>query len=504
MNNSIKLKNTPPLKTQQITKVAVAAGDGIGPEIMQATLDILEAAGAKIEPEFIDLGEKVYLEGNSAGIAEDTWKVIKRNKVILKAPITTPQGKGYKSLNVTLRKSLGLFANVRPVTALDPFVETGHPKMDVVIIRENEEDLYAGIEHQQTQDVVQCLKLITRPGCEKIIRYAFEYAQVFGRKKVTCMVKDNIMKLTDGLFHQVFKEIAAEYPNIESETQIIDIGAARLAAHPDRYDVVVTSNLYGDIISDIVAEIAGSVGLAGSANIGKEIAMFEAIHGSAPDIAGKNLDNPSGLLNAAISMLAHIGQTETADTIKNAWLATIEDGIHTADIFKEGLSKKKVTTTYFAQAIIDRLGKKPQKLSTSHLTTGEGSIKIKEYRRASAKKVLVGVDVFIDWPGSDPNLIGKRLEELAVEGLQLKMITNRGVKVYPSGQEYTYCTDHWRCRFVASDADIKLSPPVYKEVIFERLLYLLSELNQAGFDVIKTENLYEFDGKRGFSLGQGE
>ena len=504
MNNSIKLKNNPQLNTEQITKVAVAAGDGIGPEIMQATLDILEAAGANIEPEFIDLGEKVYLEGNSAGIAEDTWEVIKRNKVILKAPITTPQGKGYKSLNVTLRKSLGLFANVRPVTALDPFVDTGHPKMDVVIIRENEEDLYAGIEHQQTQDVVQCLKLITRPGCEKIIRYAFEYAQAFGRKKVTCMVKDNIMKLTDGLFHQVFKEIAAEYPKIESETQIIDIGAARLAAHPEWYDVVVTSNLYGDIVSDIVAEIAGSVGLAGSANIGKEIAMFEAIHGSAPDIAGKNLANPSGLLNAAVSMLAHIGQTETADTVKNAWLATIEDGVHTADIFKEGLSKKKVTTSYFAQAVIDRLGKKPRKLTTSHLTTGEGSINIKEYQRDSAKKVLVGVDVFIDWAGSDPDTIGKRLEEVAVEGLQLKMITNRGVKVYPAGQEYTYCTDHWRCRFVSSDADIKLSPPVYKEVIFERLLYLLSELNQAGFDVIKTENLYEFDGKRGFSLGQGE
>ncbi len=318
------------------------------------------------------------------------------------------------------------------------------------------------------------------------------------------MVKDNIMKLTDGLFHQVFDEIAAEYPNIQSETQIIDIGAARLAAHPEWYDVVVTSNLYGDIISDIVAEIAGSVGLAGSANIGKEIAMFEAIHGSAPDIAGQNLANPSGLLNAAISMLAHIGQTETADTIKNAWLATIEDGIHTTDIYKEGLSQKKVTTSDFAQAIIERLGKKPQQLSTSQMTAGEGSIEIKEYQRQTAEKVLVGVDVFIDWAGSDPEIIGKQLDAVAVDGMQLKMITNRGVKVYPAGQEYTYCTDHWRCRFVSSDADIKLSPPVYKEVIFERLLYLLSELNQAGFDVIKTENLYEFGGKRGFSLGQGE
>ena len=504
MQDSIKLKNQSSPSAEQITKVAVAAGDGIGPEIMNATLAILEAAGAKIEPEFIDLGEKVYLDGNSAGIAAESWEVIKRNKVILKAPITTPQGKGYKSLNVTLRKSLGLFANVRPVSALDPFIKTGHPSMDVVIIRENEEDLYAGIEHQQTQDVVQCLKLITRPGCEKIIRYAFEYALAYGRKKVTCMVKDNIMKLTDGLFHQVFKEIASEYPGIESDTQIIDIGAARLAAHPERYDVVVTSNLYGDIVSDIVAEIAGSVGLAGSANIGKEIAMFEAIHGSAPDIAGNNIANPSGLINAAIMMLAHIGQKETADKIKNAWLATIEDGIHTLDIYNEGHSLKKVRTTEFAEAVIARLGEKPQQLNSSQLTSGEGTINLPDYQRPTANKVLVGVDVFIDWPGSDPENIGSSLDDIGVEGLQLKMITNRGVKVYPEGQEYTYCTDHWRCRFVSSNADIKVSPPMYKEVIFERLLYLLSELNQAGFDVIKTENLYEFDGKRGFSLGQGE
>jgi isocitrate dehydrogenase len=486
------------------TKIAVAHGDGIGPEIMKATLSILEAAGARIEPEYIDLGEQVYLAGNTAGIADETWEVIKRNKVIFKAPITTPQGKGYKSLNVTLRKSLGLFANVRPVSALDPFVSTGFPNMDVVIIRENEEDLYAGIEHQQTQDVVQCLKLITRPGCEKIIRYAFEYAKAYGRKKVTCMVKDNIMKLTDGLFHKVFKEIAPEYPEIATEVQIIDIGAARLAAHPERYDVVVTSNLYGDIISDIVAEIAGSVGLAGSANIGKEIAMFEAIHGSAPDIAGQSIANPSGLINAAVMMLAHIGQTDIADTVKNAWLATIEDGLHTADIFKEGWSKTRVNTEEFAAAVIDRLGREPNKLSPSQLKNGSGTIEIKEYQRQIETKKLVGVDVFMDWQGSDPNIIGDKLAKLGDNNMKLKMITNRGVKVYPNGHEYTYCTDHWRCRFVSSEADIKASPPDYKEVTFEHLLNLLSTLNHQNFDVIKIENLYEFDGKRGFSLGQGE
>ncbi len=504
MSSNIQLQQKSHTNIQKAVKIAVAHGDGIGPEIMKATLRILEAAGANIEPEFIDLGEQVYLSGNSAGIDKKAWEVINRNRIILKAPITTPQGKGYKSLNVTLRKSLGLFANVRPVSAMDPFVSTGHPKMDVVIVRENEEDLYAGIEHQQTHDVVQCLKLITRPGSEKIVRYAFEYARAYGRKKVTCMVKDNIMKLTDGLFHRVFDEIAREYPDIENETQIIDIGAARLAARPEQYDVVVTSNLYGDIISDIVAEIAGSVGLAGSANIGKEMAMFEAIHGSAPDIAGQNIANPSGLINASVMMLAHIGQTEIADKVKNAWLATIEDGIHTADIYKEGWSKKRVSTSEFAEAIITRIGAHPKVLKASELTKGSGQITIGEYKRTQMTKTLVGIDVFIDWQGSDPNIIGSKLANLGAKGMKLKMITNRGVKVYPDGMEQTYCTDHWRCRFVAEEADTAISPPVYCKVSYERILLLLSTLAEQGFDVIKTENLYEFDGRRGFSLGQGE
>jgi len=504
MNNSLKLQDSEKLSTKQLTQVAIAHGDGIGPEIMKATLRILEAAEAKIQPVFIELGEKVYLDGNTAGISKNAWDVIRQSKLILKAPITTPQGKGYKSLNVTLRKSLGLFSNIRPVIAMDPFVSTGHPKMDVVIVRENEEDLYAGIEHQQTQEVVQCLKLITRPGSEKIIRYAFEYAQAFKRKKVTCMVKDNIMKLTDGLFHQVFKEIAQEYPDIKSDSQIIDIGAARLAARPEQYDVVVTSNLYGDIISDIVAEIAGSVGLAGSANIGKDVAMFEAIHGSAPDIAGKDIANPSGLINAAVMMLAHIGQVEIADKVKNAWLKTIEDGMHTVDIYKEGWSRKKVSTSEFADAVIERLGSEPKMLKVSELSKGQGKIKFFDYKRPETKKELVGMDVFIDWPGSDPDVIGRSLMKQGAGGLKLKMITNRGVKVFPEGLEETYCTDHWRCRFVAIESDISVSPPDYQPVDYDRLLLLLTKLSSEGFDVIKTENLYEFNGKRGFSLGQGE
>ncbi len=448
MGTKVLSRQTQEKNAMTAVKVAVAKGDGIGPEIMKATLRILEAAGANIEPEYIELGEQVYLSGNTSGIDESGWEAIRDNKVIFKAPVTTPQGKGYKSLNVTLRKSLGLFANVRPVSALHPYVPTHFPNMDVVIIRENEEDLYAGIEHRQTQDVYQCLKLITRPGSERIVRYAFEYARAYGRKKVTCMVKDNIMKVTDGLFHRVFDEIAQEYPEIENDTQIIDIGSARLAAKPENYDVIVTPNLYGDIISDIAAEIGGSVGMCGSANIGRNVAMFEAIHGSAPDIAGQGIANPSGLINAGVSMLAHIGQPEIGDKVKNAWLLTLEQGYHTADIYREGVSAQKVSTQEFADKVIGNLGKTPEKLNRSAISLGNGEVRIPEYVRKQEVKELVGVDVFLDWAGSDPNELGDALSQLDVYKLKLKMITNRGVKVYPQGLSETYCTDHWRCRFV--------------------------------------------------------
>ena len=325
-----------------MTKITVAKGDGIGPEIMHATLEIILAAGAKIEIDEIEVGEKVYLAGNTAGIAVESWETIRNNKIFLKGPITTPQGGGYKSLNVTTRKFLGLYSNVRPCMSLHPFVSTKHPIMDIVIVRENEEDLYAGIEHQQTDEVVQCLKLISRPGCEKIVRYAFEYAKQQNRKKVTCFTKDNIMKQTDGLFHQVFDEIAKEYPEIENEHWIIDIGAAKMADTPEIFDVIVMPNLYGYVLSDVAAQITGSVGLAGSANIGEECSMFEAIHGSAPRRAGQNVANPSGLLQGAIMMLNHIGQTEIAEKVQNAWLKTLEDGIHTYDILKRELVNKKL------------------------------------------------------------------------------------------------------------------------------------------------------------------
>ncbi|WP_370391620.1 NADP-dependent isocitrate dehydrogenase [uncultured Winogradskyella sp.] len=478
-----------------MTKITVAKGDGIGPEIMDATLRILEAAGAQLDIDEIEVGEKVYLAGNTAGISDEAWETIRRNKIFLKAPITTPQGGGYKSLNVTTRKTLGLFANVRPCKSLHPYIATKHPEMDVVIVRENEEDLYAGIEHQQTDEVVQCLKLISRPGCEKIITYAFEYAKKFGRKKVTCFTKDNIMKQTDGLFHKVFDEIAAKYPDIENEHWIVDIGAAKLADSPEVFDVIVMPNLYGDVLSDVAAQITGSVGLAGSSNIGHDHAMFEAIHGSAPRRAGQNMANPSGLIQGAILMLQHIGQSDIAAKVQNAWLKTMEDGIHTYDVYDEKVSTQKVGTKEFADAVISNLGQVPKHLKKVEFEN-TGAIEIpKHTRRPRAEKVLVGVDVFVDWEGTDPDVIGEKLQKMNTDVLHLTMITNRGVKVWPNGFDETFCTDHWRCRFSAKDG----KAPTKADII-----EVLTKAEENGIDAIKTENLYTFDGVRGYSLGQGQ
>lgn len=479
--------------------VTVAYGDGIGPEIMEATLHILKEAGAKLAIEKIEIGEKVYLSGNTSGIDPSAWDSLRNTKVFLKAPITTPQGGGYKSLNVTVRKTLGLYANVRPCVSYHPFIETKHPGMDVVIVRENEEDLYAGIEYRQTDQVMQCLKIISRPGSEKIVRYAFEYARRHNRKKVTCFTKDNIMKLTDGLFHKVFTEIAAEYPDIENEHWIVDIGAAKMADTPNAFDVIVMPNLYGDILSDVAAQIAGSVGLAGSANIGENIAMFEAIHGSAPRRAGQNLANPTGLLLGAIMMLVHIGQTGTAERVHNAWLRTIEDGVHTYDIFDEGISKQKVGTKEFAQAVVDRLGKKPNTLKAVTYNQGDQEEVFSETivkERSDTKKELVGVDVFLDWLKGSPDNLGEALKKITPQGLQLAMISNRGVKVWPGGASETFCSDQWRCRFMSSNKGAL--------VTHKQIIELLGTVESAGFDFIKIENLCNFDGERGYSLDQGE
>jgi len=479
----------------QTQRVALAEGDGIGPEITQAVCRILEAAGAAVQFEPITMGESCYLNGVSSGIPDEAWEAIRRHRLLLKGPITTPQGGGYKSLNVTLRKSLGLFANIRPCRAWHPWIETRHPDMDVLIVRENEEDTYAGIEHRQTSEVTQCLKLISEPASERVIRYAFELARAQGRRRVDCFTKDNIMKLTDGLFHRLFRQVAEDYPDIESGHLIIDIGTALLADRPERFDVIVAPNLYGDILSDVAAQITGSVGLGGSANIGEGVAMFEAVHGSAPDIAGQDLANPSGLLLAAIDLLRQVGDPDTAARIQDAWKATLADGLHTADIYRAGSSTRKLGTQAFADAVIERLAE-PDPTAAEQPSWPKVEVSWKQTARP--RKTLVGVDVFVDWneDGRDPHRLGERVQAFSAgHSLNLALITNRGVKVYPEGLPETRCTDHWRCRFRSPDN---------QTITHEAIIELLSRFSDAGLDFIKTEHLYLFDGQPGFSLAQGE
>lgn len=478
------------------TPITVAYGDGIGPEIMDATLHVLREAGASLEIETIEVGEKIYKQGASSGILPSAWDSLRRTGVLLKAPITTPQGGGFKSLNVTMRKTLGLYANVRPTQSYHPFVKTNHPKMDMVIVRENEEDLYAGIEYHQSDDVYECFKLITRSGTERIVRYAFEYAVKNNRKKVTCMTKDNIMKLADGQFHKVFDEIGKEYPQIEQDHYIIDIGAARIASRPEIFDVIVTLNLYGDIISDIAAEVSGSVGLAGSANIGSNFAMFEAIHGSAPDISGKNMANPSGILQSAVMMLVHIGQPDVATTIHNAWLRTLEEGAHTVDIFREGVSHDKLGTKEFAEAVVKRLGKKPETMPAVHYAKGEKATKeTKISTHKAAAKQLIGVDLFVEYTG-DIEALGTTLSALNQGGLELKIISTKGLKVWPEVKaDGMHLTDQYRARFRAAEGATTTQTAIAA---------LVSDAASKGIELTKVLMLHSFDGALGFSLSQGE
>ena len=470
------------------TPITVAHGDGIGPEIMTNCLRILESAGAQLEIETVEIGEKLYLSGHPTGIEAKTWDSLRRTKVFYKAPITTPQGGGFKSLNVTVRTTLGLYANIRPCVSFSPYIHTKHPNMDVVIVRENEEDLYSGIEYMQTPNVAESIKLISRSGSEKIIRYAFEYAKAYKRKKVTCFAKDNIMKFSDGLFHSVFDEIAKEYPELESEFWIVDIGAAKLADTPENFDVVVMPNLYGDIISDIAAQISGSVGLVGTANIGIHGTMFEAIHGSAPRRAGQNVANPTGLLFAGILMLNHIGQGDIAEKVHNAWLCTIEEGVHTYDIYKEGKSSEKVSTSGFADAIINNLGKTPTSLSPAKYEKTSIQVTTSTKKASFETRELVGCDVYI----YSENSVLADLEGKTFGNFELKYLGNRGAKIYPDGLKETACIEQWRCRFMPKSGPCS----------FESVVELLGQLSKEKFDVIKTENLYTIDGKPMFTSSQ--
>ena len=477
----------------QATPITIAYGNGIGPEIMEAVLKILNAGGANIKPEVIEIGETIYNKGIPTGIEEKSWDSLYKTKVFLKAPITTPQGGGFRSLNVTIRRKLGLYANIRPCISYHPFVPTKHKNMDVIIIRENEEGLYTGIEYQQTQEMFQCLKLISKSGSQRIHRFAFEYAFKHKRKKVTCFTKDNIMKKTDGLFRKIFEETGARYPELKKEHWIVDIGSAKLADSPENFDVLVLPNLYGDILSDVAAQISGSVGMAGSANIGEKYAMFEAIHGSAPRRAGQNIANPSGLLQSAVLMLLHIGQKDVAENIQNAWLKTLEDGIHTYDIYQENLSQKKVRTKEFTSALIDRLKEKPKKLKavTYQQQTPLSRPALKKDK--TEKKTLVGVDIFLEATPISPKALAENVQKIT-SSLKLEDISSRGVNVWPEESSKVLLSDHWRCRFTKGEG---LSPIKHSDIV-----QILSDFQENNIDFIKTENLYLFNGQPGFSLTQ--
>lgn len=489
--------------------ICYTKGDGIGPEIMDAAIRILEAAEANLEYNEVIIGEKIYNSGNTSGITPEAMEILKRHRVFLKAPLTTPQGGGFKSVNVSIRKSFKQYANVRPVVSCAPFIKNNFTQnFDVTIIRENEEDLYAGIEYRPTPNLYHAVKLISEPGTRRIIKHAFEYAVANNRKKVTCMTKDNIMKITDGMFHRVFNEIASEYPSITAEHYIIDIGTARIANAPYIFDVIVTLNLYGDIISDVLAEVSGSVGLAGSGNIGMKYSMFEAIHGSAPDRAGKNTANPSGLINGAIMMLAHIGKGSIASKIQNALLYTFESGVLTNDLTKDAnfsIGKETVSTSEFADAVISNLGKKPSTLKEAYYpdfefddNAGSDYDEVEDIAltfKPSQERELIGGDFYVYFLGSSKD-IGQKISQVKTDKIAFKMISSRGLTVWPASSELPYTNEQWRCRFMRNSSSVKLT--------LTDIIEALQAIQAIGIEVVKYEGLYNLDGKNGFSLGQAE
>ncbi|MCB1198949.1 MAG: NADP-dependent isocitrate dehydrogenase, partial [Deltaproteobacteria bacterium] len=428
-----------------------------------------------------------------SGVPQETIDSIKKNGVVFKGPLETPVGYGQKSANVTLRKLFETYANIRPVREL-PSVQTpfSGKNIDLVVVRENVEDLYAGIEHMQTPGVAQCLKLISRKGCEKIVRLAFEFAISEGRKTVHCATKANIMKFTEGLLKKTFEDIAPQYPEIEAKHIIVDNCAHQLVRYPEDFDVIVTTNMNGDILSDLTSGLIGGLGFAPSANIGKHAAMFEAVHGSAPDIAGQNIANPTAAILAGVMMLRHIGEMEAADQIQQSILYTLEQGVYTIDVNKQGY----VSTSAFTKAIINNLGKSPsnwvvretKKMRMPEVHTNIDFVKVQSRRCA-------GADIFVESEKTSIE-VGQALDKICSETpLKLKMISNRGTKVYPDMGTYTDCIDHWRCRFIVRDTTA--------EATHTDILHLTQKISQQ-FEWMHIEKLWEFDGERCYSMAQGE
>ena len=473
--------------------VTVIPGDGIGPECVNAAIEIVGAVGIDIDWEERHAGERIFEAGVASGVPEDTIESINRTRIVLKGPLGTPIGYGEKSANVTLRKLFETYGNIRPVREL-PGVQTRYSGsgIDLVVVRENVEDLYAGIEHMQSPGVAQCLKLISRKGCDKIVRLAFEFARSEGRRSVACATKSNIMKLTEGEMKRSFERIAPEYPEIEAWHVIIDNCAHQLVKKPEQFDVIVTTNMNGDIISDLTSALVGGLGFAPSANLGSDVAIFEAVHGSAPKYAGRNVINPSAVVLSAVMMLKYLGEFDAAETVEHAVLSTLQQGTLTGDVV--GYDKGESTSDY-TKAIIANLGARVD----GYTVRRAQPIQIPPALRdpvtvRPTTREIVGSDIFVE-TGLYPEQLGPVLERLADgSALKLKMISNRGTKVYPDGNRNIDVVDDYRCRFIRrSDQSLALADVrdligrVEAELVWHHV-----------------ELLQYFDGQPGFTKAQGE
>ena len=473
--------------------VTVIPGDGIGPECVNAAIDIVNAVGVNIDWEERHAGERIFEAGVASGVPEDTIESINRTRVVLKGPLGTPIGYGEKSANVTLRKLFETYGNIRPVREL-PGVTTRYSGsgIDLVVVRENVEDLYAGIEHMQTPGVAQCLKLISRKGCDKIIRLAFEFARSEGRRSVACATKSNIMKLTEGELKRSFERIAPEYPEIEAWHVIIDNCAHQLVKKPEQFDVIVTTNMNGDILSDLTSALVGGLGFAPSANLGSDVAIFEAVHGSAPKYAGRDVINPSALVLSAVMMLKYLGEFEAAETVEHAVLSTLQQGTLTGDVVGYD---RGVSTSEYAKAVIANLGARVDGYTVRRAQPIliPPAVRDPITVRPSSREI-VGTDIFVE-TGLYPEQLGPILERLA-EGseLRLKMISNRGTKVYPDGNRNIDVVDQYRCRFVRLNDE-----PLALAAVRDLIGRVEAELAWCHIELLQ-----HFDGQPSFTKAQGE
>ena len=493
--------------------IALAPGDGIGPEIMSATLELLDSAGvnathAGVHFQPVEMGASVFAKGNSRGMTDEAIRTVESCGLLFKGPMETPKGGGGKSINVTARKLWNAYANFRVFKTL-PGVETVYSKaglsIDMSVVRENIEDTYGGVEHRLSNDMIQCKRLISAPGSDEVHRFAFQTARKLGLKRIVCGHKANIMKMTDGLFLDRFRAAAKDFPEIEPQDIIVDALCMNLVVKPEQFQMIVLPNLMGDIVSDLCAGLVGGLGFAPSANIGRHISIFEAVHGTAPDIAGKGVANPTSLILSALMMLRHVGLLKQAAHIENALLATLESGVHTGD-FGRNSGKPPVGTGEFTRAIIDRLGQSPKTVTPIAVPEQDqalfkrppaptGPEVIRTYKNLVTQ--VVGCDIYLDSPLS-PAALAEEMQRVSADTpFRLTLISNRGTQVWPTGSVYTECVDYYRVRFELREG---VAPGTLGQ---SRCVALMDRVAEK-FTICSYELLRTFDGVKGYSLAQGQ